>query len=116
MSFKEFATKKLNEEGLTGYNVTRSAPLYAVLSSKLFPNGFTADTTTLTQKEIFDTVLVVKEGNVDEIAQFVDSITDAIAAAKKDGLKNKEADLSIRLFIARTALGFADVWGKYVNK
>jgi hypothetical protein len=116
MSFKEFATKKLNEEGVTGYNITRSAPLYAVLSSKLFPNGFTADTTKLSQKEVLDAVLVVKEGNVDEIAQFIDSIQDAIVACRKNEQMNKAADLEIRLFIARTALGFADVWGKYAAK
>lgn len=104
---------KLNEEGLTGYNITKSAPLFAVIGEKIFPHGFTPDATSLTQKEIFDAVLVVKSANPDDIAKFINSASDALVLARKDNVLNKIADLEIRLFIANMALGLADVMGKY---
>lgn len=83
---------------------------------KIFPHGFTTDTTLLSPKEIQDVIVFMSEtGNPDLIAKFIKQTEDNVATLEKLGQKNRIQDSKIRLGIAYAALSLCDRLGKYVH-
>jgi hypothetical protein len=116
MSLEKYIDGLISEEAMTGFNVRYPVSTVSYIGEKIFPHGFTSDTTTLSIKEINDTTLIVRLAPPEDIVKFINAVEDAIKVAQKDGRDNAVKDLSIRLFIAKVALLHADALGKFLPK
>lgn len=101
-------------------NVTTSipgtTPLRNDYGEKIFPHGFTTDTTLLSPKEIQDVIVFMSEtGNPDHVAKYIKQTEDNLATVEKQGQKNRVEDLKIRLAIAYAALSMCDRLGRYIH-
>ena len=77
------------------------------LGRKLFPLGFTTDTTTLSPKEVLDVVHIVSLANPTYIKTYIDQAQDTLGTVTSLGQTNRAADLLIRIAIAKNALDMA---------
>lgn len=83
---------------------------------KLFPLGFTSDTTTLSPKEILDVVKIVALADPILIQTYINQAQDAIGTVTSLGQTNRAADLQIRIAIAKNALELSLSHGGKLDK
>lgn len=82
-------------------------------AEKVFPHGFTSDTTVLTPKEIIDTIVFMTSVEPRLLRGYVNQVEDNIETLKELKQMNRVADLQIRLFMANFALENTDFLSKY---
>lgn len=80
---------------------------------KVFPQGFTTDTTMLTQKEIFDTIVYLTTVDPRLLKGCLNQMEDAVVTLSGLGQKNRIADLKIRIFMVSFALNKNDYLGQF---
>lgn len=80
---------------------------------KVFPHGFTSDTTMLTPKEIGDTIVFMTTVEPRLIKAYLNQLEDAIATVIELKQTHRLADLKIRQFIASVALSKNDFLGQF---
>jgi hypothetical protein len=83
---------------------------------RIFPFGFTSDTTTLSPKEILDVVKIVALADPTHIKIYLDQAQDNLGTATSLGQTNRAADLQIRIAIAKNALDMSLARGGVVGQ
>lgn len=83
---------------------------------KLFPLGFTSDTTTLSPKEILDVVKIIALADPILIQTYINQAQDTLGTVTSLGQTNRAADLQIRIAIAKNALELSLSHGGKLDK
>lgn len=80
---------------------------------KVFPHGFTSDTTTLSPKEITDAIIYMSTVEPRLLNAYLNQLEDNISTITDLKQAHRLADLKIRQFMASFALTNADKLGQF---
>lgn len=115
-----FASDLLGESDVAAFGPAAAIPGTGAIRNdfgqKVFPEGFTSDTTELSPKEILDTIVYLTTVDPRLINLCLKQISDAVVTCKQMGQDVRVADLKIRQFMLSVALHKNDYLGKYTNQ